>query len=414
MQTEFKVIDRCRCCDGQKLIKYLDLGSQPLANNYNKLEDLFVDDVLYGSAQKEYPLNVYYCEDCHHSQLGVVVNPEIMFSNYLYVSGTTETFKQHCKDLAKEAVLKSGKEFIHVLDIACNDGTLLEQFRALGAEICGVDPAKNLRQITYEKKIPVIVDFWNDYSSQAINRRFDIITGTNVFAHVDDIYGFLNNCKRVLSFDGIVVLEFPYCTEMIENNEFDTIYHEHLSYFLVSSFLALSKRAGFNIIDIVTTDIHGGSIRFYLSLVREPFHEKIIYWLADEKQKGLYQWDTYLKFRDRVRNNKKNFIQLLDFLKRNHNTVIGYGASAKGNTMLNYFGARLDYIVDDNQMKWGYLTPGKDIEIRPPAALLDEEIPIYIVIMSWNFSDEIISKVKEIRGEFDDKFVFYVPEVRAG
>lgn len=391
----FKEVDVCRCCGSNKLFKYLDLGKQPLANSYHK-NDIVLDT---------YDLKVNVCLECYHSQLSVVVDPDIMFKHYLYVSGTTKTFNKHCEDFAKYATELYGSCDVKVNDIACNDGTLLEKFRDLGCEVSGVDPAQNLRTLTEEKNINVVVDFWSENLSKTITEKFDIITGTNVFAHVDDITGFLNGCKNIISENGLVILEFPYGKDFIRHNEFDTVYHEHLSYFTIRSFKALTDKIGFKIFDILKTPIHGGSIRIAISLDRKENLELINKELSEESDAGLHNIEIYKKFQENVDSTKEEFTNFC-----NDKNVIGYAASAKGNTALNYFAARnVSYIVDDNSLKVGYFTPGCDIEIKNVADGLNVNEDLVIVILAWNFKNEITEKIKAIRGNKKTTLVFYVP-----
>jgi SAM-dependent methyltransferase len=351
------------------------------------------------------------CKDCFHSQLSVVVKPELLFKNYLYVSGTTKTFRNHCNELAKDAV-KRVKGKLSVLDIACNDGTQLEYFRELGCEVVGIDPAENLRKITLAKDIPVYVKYWGQKTAKIINQKFDLITGTNVFAHVDDLDDFLLGVKLALKDDGILILEFPYAKEMISNNEFDTVYHEHLSFFTVNSFKALMDRMGFGIIDVIQTPIHGGSIRFFVGKNIKKHSKKIDILIKIEKEKGLLKTKSYLQFSDRVKKNKQDFLKLIDKLRKNNEKIIGYGASAKGNTMLNYFKVDLDYIVDDNELKHGFKTPGRNIIIKKPNELAKETQRLNIVILSWNFYKEIAKKIISQRNKrYNDRAIVYVPKI---
>lgn len=397
-----KKVTSCRCCGKSNLLRYLNLGKQPPANSYHKKNEIL----------PIYPLEVMLCKNCFHSQLSIVVDPELMFENYLYVSGTTETFRKHCEDLAVDAVKRFSRKKLSVLDIACNDGTQLEFFRSLNCEILGVDPAKNLRKITLEKNIPVIVDYWSKALAKKIRKKFDIITGTNVFAHVDNIMDFLLACKEVLNENGYIILEFPYCDKMIKNNEFDTVYHEHLSYFLVNSFFTLIDKAGLTITDIIQTPIHGGSIRFFLSSKRSKASDKTKKLIDLEKKSGLLNLITYQKFTERVNLNKKTFKNKLKELKKTGKRIVGYGASAKGNTMLNYFKANLEYIVDDNPLKWDYLTPGRDILIVSPERFSKDPVNLAIVILSWNFYAEIKKKIKKLRPKTKaDLCILYVPTV---
>jgi predicted TPR repeat methyltransferase len=397
-------LKNCRCCNGQNVVKYLDLGKQPLANSYHKGETL-----------DTFPLEVMLCEDCFHSQLSIVVEPHLMFKHYLYVSGTTQTFRKHCKELAKDAVQQQSHflEPLKVLDIAANDGTLLSCFKDLGCEVQGVDPAENLREFTEEKEIPVEVTYWGQTVAKRFlekEQKFDIITGTNVFAHVHDTSEFLQSCHDVLKDDGIVILEFPYCNEMVEKVEFDTIYHEHVSYFLVNSFSILANRMGFHIFRILQTEIHGGSIRFFLKKgegidVSSELIEK-------ERQKGLLNIETYKTFADSVERNKNDLIFKITDLRNNGYKIVAFGASAKGNTMLNHFKIPVDYIVDDNPMKWDYLTPGQNIPIQTPESLRNEKDNLAIIILSWNFFPEIKVKIKNILGDKYHKCILYVPSVQ--
>lgn len=394
----YKTQDRCRCCGSSDLIGYLNLGNQPLANSYIKTTD---DPEMF------IPLAVNLCKNCFHSQLSVVVDPVVMFSNYLYVSGTTATLSEHMKHLAEDTM-----EYAHptsVLDIACNDGTLLLHFKNLGCEVFGVDPAANLRKITESKEIDVEVGFWSSSLAKKLNRKFSIITAQNVFAHVDDIFDFLTGCDICLEDNGFVIIEFPYGLELFSNNQFDTIYHEHLSYFLVNSFRALVGKTPFKICRIVQTSIHGGSIRFYLSRnVQECSEvEKMV---ETERKKGLLDVLRYRAFADRVESNRIEFRVVLEQLRKRGAKVIGYGASAKGNTMLNYFGAVLDFIVDDNPMKVGYLTPGQHIPIQPTSVLQLIEDNTYVVVLAWNFFAEIKERIKKMTNK-QLGFILYVPAV---
>jgi len=404
----FKNVTNCRCCGNAELYRYLDLGKQPLANSYHKGEEL-----------EEFPLEVNLCTNCYHSQLSIVVDPPLMFKHYLYVSGTTQTFRDHCKELSHDAVnywngrspflMRSGWIPPKVLDVACNDGTLLGYFRDRECDIQGVDPAENLRKITEEKDIPVEVAYWGSGTDVFKDRKFDIITGTNVFAHVHDIGTYLEECISVLNDDGVIILEFPYCDEMISHCEFDTIYHEHLSYFLVNSLMTLAGSKGLGIDRIVRTPIHGGSIRFFLRKDRShcpDAHDMCL----QEREKGLLSKSTYADFGDQVIKNKECMKELIREIKNNGHKVIGFGASAKGNTMLNFFEIDLDYIVDDNEMKWDYLTPGRDIPIKSPKVMAEEKEPVYIVILAWNFFEEISGKIESICGR-KHHLIKYVPEV---
>lgn len=396
----YENLESCLCCGEKDLMTYLDLGSQPLANSYHK-KDI---DVFY------FPLKVNVCRNCYHNQLTIAVEPSLMFKNYLYVSGTTQTFRDHCRRLAEDAVSRYRPK--RVLDIAANDGTLLSYFKDLGCEVLGVDPAENLQAISKAKGVDVIVDYWREESEKIVTQKFDVITGTNVFAHVSNPYGFLRGCHKALADDGTVILEFPYCNKMVEHVEFDTVYHEHISYFLVNSFAKLAERAGFHIADILETPIHGGSIRFFIRKDLPQHAEKAQAYILEEYNRGLYNIVSYQHMANCVEVAKNALIRKVHYLRAEGYKVIGYGASAKGNTMLNHFNLKLDYIVDDNPMKCGYLTPGQDIPIQLPQTMAEEKDRLAIVILSWNFYEEIKKKIKNIRQREGDIYLLYVPSVR--
>lgn len=371
----------CRCCGSAELVPYLDLGMQPLANDYHRND----------KTVPFFPLCVNWCSECWHSQLSEVVEKDLLFKNYLYVSGTSNTLRQHFASFASDVCRRFTGE-ISVLDVAANDGSLLEQFRLLGCTVMGVDPAENLREITAAKGIPVLVDYFS--SSIDISSTFSVITATNVFAHVDDIKDFLLGCKKLLREDGLVVIEFPYVGNLLADCQFDTIYHEHLSYFSINSFSSLAYDVGFAVKDIVQTPIHGGSIRFYLGTG---------YGMVQTEEKP----DVW-GFSSRVAAIKQDFCSLVDGLA---GKVICYGASAKGNTALNYFGRSFSYVVDDNPMKVGYYTPGSNMEIKHSSYLAEEVDDLSIILTAWNFKEEIMARVRQIRGHTRDKFITYVPGV---
>jgi SAM-dependent methyltransferase len=320
------------------------------------------------------------------------------------VSGVSKPFIQHCKELVSNVTNVHGGKELSVLDIACNDGTMLEEFRNAGHKVFGVDPAENIRQMSIEKGIDVEVAFWSNDVAETLGKTFDVITATNVFAHVDDNYSFLEACKKVLNPNGLVVIEFPYAKDMIAKVEFDTIYHEHISYFTVSSFNALVTRLGYKIHNIQRTNIHGGSIRFSISLDREETNDVSLLMNEEEKSK-LYDVDAYKSFQTQMIETKKDIETYL-----NGKEYIGFGASAKGNTMLNYFNlTNMKYVVDDTKIKQGKYTPGCDIEVRPVNEGLDVDGDLYVVCMCWNFKDEVIRRIKSIRSEGRTHLIFYVP-----
>ena len=369
------------------------MGDQPLANSYHK-----------GEVLPTYPLRVRLCTNCYLSYLSVVVDPDDMFRNYLYVSGTTATLRNHWKELAADAVSRVGVG--KVLDIACNDCMPLEQFRDLGCEVLGVDPAINLREISKQKNIDVIVDYWKPGLVE--DESFDIITAANVVGHTDDVKSFLEIAKSAIKPNGIIIIEFPYAKHIFDNVAFDQFYHEHVSEFIIHAFYRLLNRVDLKVDDIMLTPIHGGSIRFFLKKNLEDHCDKLYEMIHAEGGAGLLKKETYLAYGARVNKNRDDLVKLAHKV----GDIVAFGASAKGNTMLNYFKLKFKYVVDDNSMKWGLFTPGMDIAICDPNDLAKEPNDLHIVLTAWNFAKEIKEKVRRIRGHNRDKFVFYVPNVR--
>lgn len=390
-------LNNCLACGSSNLFSYLDLGKQPLANNYQKEPEEL----------PKYPLQANYCTNCSHSQLSIAVNPSEMFKDYKYVSGTTQTLKDHFEQLIPLCV-GHGKE---VLDIGCNDGTLLEVFRRYGFRIYGVDPAENIAEITKDKGIEVLVDFWSAKTSFKMTRSFDVITACNVFAHNLNPLDFLKGCYRVLNPTGILLIEFPYSFETIKHTQFDQFYHEHINYFNAHSFITLAERAGFHIKDVALFPIHGGSIAFVLQKLFSPICEKARALVVKEEKEGLHQFHTYSDFQRRVDRSVSD-LQIACQLSTQppRKKVIGYGASAKSSVVLNYGKLPgIEYIVDDNPLKHHLYCPGSNIPILPPDVLATETEELKVIMFSWNFQKEIQKKIKELYPSLKVEFWNYVP-----
>lgn len=339
-----------------------------------------------------FPLHLMACRECSHGQLSAVVSG--LFTDYPYLSGVSRTFKEHCRGLVSETLPARS-----VLDLGCNDCTLLSLFREAGCEVLGVDPAANLRE--YANGIPVVNAFWGVECARPLGRKFDLITAQNVFAHCHDLDDFLAGCDAALEDDGRVAIEFPYAPDMIARNEFDTCYHEHLNYFTARSFARLISRSAFYIADAQRFPIHGGSVR--MTLRRKPGQNGP----AVEAMIGDERLD-YAGFRGRVEANRKAFRALI--ADRRGEKVVGYCASAKGSVMLNHFGVWLDYVVDDTPLKQGGRIPGTSIPVVGPDVLRAEPGPVSIVVLAWNWLEEIRARVRSLRGA-RDRLLLYVPEV---
>ncbi len=413
--SNYKELSECIACGGSNLRNLFDLGEQPLANSYHEGHEV----------QEKYPLGLNHCTDCHHLQLTHVVNPSLLFDDYLYVSGTTKTLHDYFKWFSAFASAKYrdwvsnwSLEQISVLDIACNDGTQLDYFKALGDTYTtvGVDPAKNLYSISSKKHRVICNYFSRDlFDFETEDQRFDIVVAQNVFAHTEDAYGFLRDCAHVMNRHGLLFIQTSQA-EMVKSNQFDTIYHEHLSFFNINSMKAICDRAGMHLVDVIKVPVHGISYVFVISPAY-PFELMVRNHLELERIYGLMKNSTYNLYS----NNVKAIISTLrDTLKHMPSTftLVGYGAAAKGMTVLNSLRLPPDklpkVIIDDNPMKVGLYTPGTDIPIVGVDYLktLPPDEKVVFMPLAWNFFDEIRSRIREVRDAPTDMFIKYFPDVR--
>lgn len=387
----YKVNYTCFCCGNSQLDVILDLNDQPLANSYLKTKDV---------QEYRYPLKVKFCKFCTHLQLDISVDPDLLFKNYLYVSGTSNTLKKYFKDFVD--IVQEYTDGKKVLDIACNDGTQLDCFKDAGYETYGVDPAENLYALS-SKNHKVVCNYFNESVATELDKDFNIIVAQNVFAHVNSPLKFLSECKKLLSENGYVFIQTSQA-DMVHNNEFDTIYHEHLSFFSVKSFCRLAERAGLNVIDVRRTPVHGTSFLFVLSNGGE---DRSLEFIKKEKPLNAAVIEVYVRNVNKI----KNILQLkIDTYRSLGYAIVGYGAAAKGNTLLNFANINMDYIVDDNPLKQGLFTPGRRIPIKRPDFIGLETRKVLLVPLAWNFFDEIKEKVKNIKDK-DVKYLKYFPKV---
>ena len=410
----------CVACGSHNLKLTLDLNTQPLANSYK----LNKDDV-----QEEYPLAINRCTDCYHIQLTHSVNPHLMFDDYLYVSGTSTTMHSYCEHFAKFATnthsmytnLGDPKA---VMDIGCNDGTQLDYFKQMGHYTYGIDPAQNLFGRSSKNHT-----VWCDYlceefidetilSPDGEPMKFDIISAQNVFAHGPEPIKFLENTKHMMHSNTLLFIQTSQAF-MIRNNEFDTIYHEHISFFNIQSMRKLCERVGLHLLDVQYMPIHGTSYVFIISKnpeIRDPFLEgKIDQLIEIERNAGLYNEETYVNYAKCANDIVAKLKYETDYVQQGIIgwNVVGYGAAAKGMTLLNYSKIKLDFIVDDNPLKQGRFTPGSSIPIVS-ADEIDNIGTTLFVPLAWNFFDEIRSKIKVRRNKEDhqyDRFITYFPKV---
>jgi hypothetical protein len=406
--SDFFEVKECRACGrGDTLTPFIDLTDQPLANSYRE----------YGDPElPRYPLKANYCWNCYHTQLSVVVNPDLMFKNYLYVSGTSRTMRDYMDYFAEYAMELShfsvSSAPVHVMDIACNDGTQLDSFKRLGAITYGVDPAENLVPDAIAKGHNIVCDYWNGGSSQSFGEKFDIITAQNVFAHTHDALGFLQTCKNVMHDRSVLFIQTSQA-KMILNGEFDTMYHEHLSFFTIESMKALVERAGLVLRNVTYTSIHGTSYAFAITLpdYEDTIENNVDAMIMREADAGVYSVRTYFKFAEGAKTCMAELREAIDALSAQEYMVVGYGAAAKGMTMLNFGKINLDYVVDDNPLKVGRLTPGSNLFIRSTSSIVDED-KLAIVPLAWNFFDEISSNVRKLRPDKNDIFIKYFPNLQ--
>jgi len=395
-----KELNKCLCCGSKRLKLVLDLNEQPLANSFKKTAE---------EAEPTFPLRLNICEECTHLQLSHAVNPDLLFKNYLYVSGTSQTLRDYFDWFAKET-LTYAPNATTVLDIACNDGSQLNSFKSLGLKTYGVDPAENLHPLSNANH-EVVCDYFTDkYTYHYKNKNLDIITAQNVFAHNSYPLEFLQQCKEIMSDSSVLFIQTSQA-DMIKNNEFDTIYHEHLSFFNASSMSALAQRAGLCLIDIRKTPIHGNSYMFVFKKVAEDT-SKVDAVLAEERILGLQDQNTYLAYADRAATIVEDLKQTIMHYRTLDYLIVGYGAAAKGNTLLNFGEIHLDYIIDDNPLKQGLYSPGMSTPVVPIAKLDDyAETKVAFVPLAWNFFTEIRKNIKNKRDREGDVFIRYFPSI---
>ena len=398
---EFTRLDNCLACDSEDLRTILDLGLQPLANSYHTGEDL-----------PKYPLQLNVCQKCFHLQLSCAVNPDLMFKNYLYVSGTSETLRKYFDEFAAITLgyFPTAKK---VLDIACNDGTQLDSFAKIGLNTFGIDPAENLYNECQVKGHEVICDYFNQETVHKFKgEKFDIITAQNVFAHTRFEEDFLLSCKEIMHDQTFLFIQTSQ-SNMVVNNEFDTIYHEHISFFNTRSMKTLVERCGLFLHNVFKTDVHGTSYVFVISKKELGELEGVTDNLKSEEASGLYNTLTYPKYALNCYMATFYLKEKIEDLKKEGYLIVGYGAAAKGNTLLNFGSIDLDFILDDNPLKQDLLTPGRDIIIKNPEVIseLPNDKKIAYIPLAWNFYSEIKSRIKRIRESKLDIFVRYFPHL---
>ena len=403
----------CRLCDAPLRHTFVDLGMSPLC------ESILPHDQL-NAMEPFYPLHVLVCERCYLVQLLEYVTPENIFSEYAYFSSFSDSWLQHVRDYVHMVTdrLKLGPNSL-VVELASNDGYLLQYFVEKSIPVLGIDPAANVAKVAIDKGIPTLVRFFGESVARELaaeGKQADLLLGNNVLAHVPALNDFVGGMKILLKPDGVITMEFPHLLQLIEENQFDTIYHEHFTYF---SFLTAERtfaRHGLTIFDVEELPTHGGSLRVYARHAQDnskPISTTVTTLRAKEEALGFDRLETYASFGEQVKETKR---QLLDFLisaKRSGKSVAGYGAPGKGNTLLNYCGIRtdfLEYTVDRNPYKHGKLLPGTHIPIFSPERLRETR-PDYILILPWNLKKEIVAQLAYAK-EWGGHLVVPIPQTQ--
>jgi SAM-dependent methyltransferase len=397
-----KELTECLCCGSKQLALTLDLGTQPMANSFIETDD---------ESELTFPLVLNRCTECSHLQLSHAVDPDLLFRNYLYVSGTSQTLKDYFDWFANYSFGFFAEQPKSVLDIACNDGTQLDSFKKFGLATYGVDPATNLHPISSANH-EVILDYFTAEHVEGLKaKNIDIINAQNVFAHNSYPLDFLKQCKEIMHDNSVLFIQTSQA-DMVKNNEFDTIYHEHLSFFCANSMNELARRAGLNLIDITKTPIHGNSYVFVFS--KHPATDgKVEAVLAEERAAGLQNPQTYIEYAEKAQQVVQDLKDTIVAYRADGFVIAGYGAAAKGMTLLNFGNITLDFIIDDNPLKQGRFSPGMHIPVVA-IDMLDEcsDLNVAFVPLAWNFFDEIKRKIKTKRDNPEDVFVRYFPTIK--
>jgi len=400
----------CRSCGAAPLTAIVSLGCTPLANA------LLSPDQL-DAPEPRYPLDLAVCSDCSLVQITETVPPEVLFVDYPYFSSFSDTMVQSARELAGWLVRerKLGAESL-VIEIASNDGYLLQHYRALGVPVLGIEPAANLAQAAEARGVATRCEFFGRNSAEGLaveDVRADVLHANNVLAHVADLNGVVAGIAIVLKPDALAAIEVPYVRDLIEKCAFDTIYHEHLCYFSLTALDRLFARHGLAVIDVEHIPLHGGSLRLFVSRAGVPPAGRVTGMLAAERAAGMLTFGYYRDFADRIQTLRSRLVGLLRRLKTQGKRLAAYGASAKGSTLLNVFGIGadvLDFVVDRSTVKQGRFTPGTHLPILPPEALLERR-PEYVLLLTWNFADEVLAQQAAYRAH-GGRFIIPVPEPR--
>jgi SAM-dependent methyltransferase len=402
----------CRACGAALTQVFVDLGSSPLANSY-------LDEAALLRAEPFHPLCVYVCEHCWLCQLPESASPQEIFGDYAYFSSYSTSWLEHARRYVDAMIGRFGLGPGHqVVEIASNDGYLLRHFMERGVPVLGVEPAANVAETARALGIPTEVRFFGSATARdlaASGHAADLLLGNNVLAHVPDLNDFVAGLAILLEPGGVLTMEFPHLVRLVQENQFDTIYHEHFSYFSLVAVERVFARHGLALFDVEELPTHGGSLRIYAQRADGGGHARaarVDELAARERALGVESRAYYQGFSEKVKETKRRLLEFLIAARREGRTVVGYGAPAKGNTLLNYCGVRgdfLDYTVDRSPHKQGKYLPGTRIPIRAPEAIFETR-PDYVLILPWNLRAEIVEQMAAIR-DWGGRFVVAIPEV---
>ncbi len=398
----------CRICGSADLMQVLDLGKTPPANAYVQFGDL-------DKQQPTYPLAIYFCRGCSLVQQLDVVDPDMLFKNYHYMTGANFPATEHFRRYAEDAI----KRFISsaddlVIDIGGNDGVLLDFVKDF-ARVLNVDPADNLAAVSEAKGVPFYTAFFNSKTSDELLRKYghaNVVTANNVFAHTDPLRDVFAGVSKLIRHDGVFIFEVHWVKHLLETGCFDQIYHEHLCFHSLHALKHLVESSGMKIFDVEIVPMQGQSLRVYAAKDREP-KASVAAILKEEQDAGLTREETYRSFSEVVERNKAELLTLLSGLKASGKKIVGYGAPAKGNTLLNYYGIgteTLDYLTDSTPLKHGLYSPGMKIPIKDEA-LLETDTPDYLLLLAWNYKDAILQKEQSLRDR-GALFILTIPSVQ--
>lgn len=407
-----KSFSKCRFCGTDLHHTFVDLGMSPLC-------ETFLQKTQLNNMEAFYPLHVYVCDQCYLVQLDKYVTPADIFSHYAYFSSYSDSWVAHAKKYVDQVTKRFNLSSDHkAMEIASNDGYLLQHFISYGIPVLGIEPAENVAQVSIDKGIPNVVKFFGVETAKEIvaeHGKADLLLGNNVLAHVPDLNDFVGGMKILLNQGGVITMEFPHLLRLMQFNQFDTIYHEHFSYLSILAVEKIFSAHGLTLFDVEELKSHGGSLRIYAQHQSEgrPGSDRLIALRRLELKEGMGRLETYFSFDNQVKLTKRNLLSFLIEAKDSGKSIAGYGAPGKGNTLLNYCGIRqdfIDYTVDRNPFKHGKYTPGTHIPIYAPEKIKETK-PDYVFILPWNLKEEIMEQMAYIR-EWGGRFVVPIPKVQ--